>query len=56
MNLPGYDFTSFWGRSGLLGTLYQKEGEPINLIPASAITPRAGFSPPESWSRSTMPK
>jgi cinnamoyl-CoA:phenyllactate CoA-transferase len=33
MNLPGYDFTAFWARSGLLGTLYQKDGEPINLIP-----------------------
>jgi cinnamoyl-CoA:phenyllactate CoA-transferase len=33
MNLPGYDFTSFWARSGLLGTSYQKGGEPINLIP-----------------------
>ena len=33
MNLPGYDFTSFWARSGMLGTLYQKDSEPINLIP-----------------------
>lgn len=33
MNLPGYDFTSFWARGGLLGTLYQKDSEPINLIP-----------------------
>jgi len=32
-NLPGYDFTAFWARSGLLGTLYQKDSEPINLIP-----------------------
>jgi cinnamoyl-CoA:phenyllactate CoA-transferase len=32
-NLPGYDFTAFWARSGLLGTLYQKGTEPINLIP-----------------------
>ena len=31
--LPGYDFTSFWARGGLLGTLYQKDSEPINLIP-----------------------
>ena len=31
--LPGYDFTAFWARSGLLGTLYQKDSEPINLIP-----------------------
>ena len=33
MNLPGYDFTSFWARSGMLGTLYQKDSEPINLVP-----------------------
>jgi len=33
MNLPGYDFTAFWARGGLLGTLYQKDSEPINLIP-----------------------
>jgi len=33
INLPGYDFTAFWARGGLLGTLYQKESEPINLIP-----------------------
>ncbi|NLO98389.1 MAG: CoA transferase [Peptococcaceae bacterium] len=32
-NLPGYDFTAFWARSGLLGTLYQKDSAPINLIP-----------------------
>ena len=32
-DLPGYDFTAFWARSGLLGTLYQKGTEPINLIP-----------------------
>ena len=32
-DLPGYDFTAFWARSGLLGTLYQKDSEPINLIP-----------------------
>jgi len=31
--LPGYDFTAFWARGGLLGTLYQKDSEPINLIP-----------------------
>ena len=31
--LPGYDFTSFWARGGLLGSLYQKDSEPINLIP-----------------------
>ncbi|MCL2366075.1 MAG: CoA transferase [Oscillospiraceae bacterium] len=33
MNLPGYDFTAFWARGGLLGTLYQQDSEPINLIP-----------------------
>ena len=33
MNLPGYDFTAFWARGGLLGTLYQKDSEPVNLIP-----------------------
>lgn len=32
-DLPGYDFTAFWARGGLLGTLYQKESQPINLIP-----------------------
>ncbi|MDR2615373.1 MAG: CoA transferase [Oscillospiraceae bacterium] len=32
-DLPGYDFTAFWARSGLLGTLYQAGGEPNNLIP-----------------------
>ena len=32
-NLPGFDFTSFWARGGLLGTLYQKDSEPMNLIP-----------------------
>lgn len=32
-NLPGYDFTAFWARSGLLGTSYQKGTEPINLVP-----------------------
>jgi len=32
-DLPGYDFTAFWARGGLLGTLYQKDSEPINLIP-----------------------
>lgn len=32
-NLPGYDFTAFWARAGILGTLYQKDSEPINLVP-----------------------
>lgn len=31
--LPGYDFTSFFGRGGLLGTLYQKGESPFNCIP-----------------------
>jgi len=33
-DLPGYDFTAFWTRSGLLGSLYDKEGAPMNLIPS----------------------
>ena len=32
-DLPGYDFTAFWARSGMLGTMYQKDSEPNNLIP-----------------------
>ena len=32
-DLPGYDFTAFWARGGFLGTLYQKDSEPINLVP-----------------------
>lgn len=32
-NLPGYDFTSFWARGGFIGSLMQKDGEPINLAP-----------------------
>ncbi|MDR0838947.1 MAG: CoA transferase [Oscillospiraceae bacterium] len=32
-DLPGYDFTSFWARGGMLGTLYQAGSEPNNLIP-----------------------
>ncbi|MDR0812486.1 MAG: CoA transferase [Oscillospiraceae bacterium] len=32
-DLPGYDFTAFWGRSGLLGSLYQEDSAPNNLIP-----------------------
>lgn len=32
-DLPGYDFTAFWARGGLLGTMYQKDSEPMNLIP-----------------------
>ena len=33
-DLPGYDFTAFWTRSGLLGSLYDKDGSPMNLIPS----------------------
>jgi len=32
-DLPGYDYTSFFARGGLLGTLYEKGGQPMNLIP-----------------------
>lgn len=32
-DLPGYDFTAFFARSGILGSLYQKGTEPMNLIP-----------------------
>ncbi len=32
-DLPGYDFTAFFGRGGLLGTLYQKGTVPFNTIP-----------------------
>jgi cinnamoyl-CoA:phenyllactate CoA-transferase len=32
-NLPGYDFTAYWARSGLQGTSNQKGTEPINLVP-----------------------
>jgi cinnamoyl-CoA:phenyllactate CoA-transferase len=33
-DLPGYDFTAFWTRSGMLGSLYEKSGLPANLIPS----------------------
>jgi len=32
-NLPGYDFTAFWARGGIVGSLMQRGGEPINLAP-----------------------
>ncbi len=32
-DLPGYDYTSFFARGGLLGTLYQKGTVPFNNIP-----------------------
>ena len=31
---PGYDTVSFGARGGIIGTMYQKGGEPINIIPA----------------------
>lgn len=34
MDLPGYDFTAFWARSGILGSLYERGTEPMNLIPS----------------------
>ena len=33
-DLPGYDYTAFWARSGMLGSLYEKGTEPMNLVPA----------------------
>lgn len=33
-DLPGYDFTAFWTRSGILGSLYEKGEKPMNLIPS----------------------
>lgn len=32
-DLPGFDFTSFFARGGIMGTLYQKGTVPTNLIP-----------------------
>ena len=32
-DLPGYDSTAFFARGGLLGSLYDKGGAPMNLIP-----------------------
>ena len=32
-DLPGYDFTAFWARGGILDSLRQKDEWPINLIP-----------------------
>lgn len=31
-DLPGYDTTAFWARSGILGSLYERGTEPMNLI------------------------
>lgn len=33
-DLPGYDYTAFWARSGILGSLYDTDGKPANLIPS----------------------
>ncbi len=33
-DLPGFDYTAFWARSGMLGSLYEKGTVPINLIPS----------------------
>ncbi|MDR1605293.1 MAG: CoA transferase [Gracilibacteraceae bacterium] len=33
-DLPGYDFTAFWTRSGILGSLYEAGETPMNLIPS----------------------
>ena len=32
-DLPGFDFTAFWARSGMMGSLMDTTGEPCNLIP-----------------------
>jgi len=32
-DLPGYDFTAFFARGGILGSLYQKGSDPMTLIP-----------------------
>ena len=32
-DLPGFDFTAFWARSGMMGSLMDTSGEPCNLIP-----------------------
>ena len=34
MDLPGYDFSAFFARSGMLGSLYEKGTLPMNLIPS----------------------
>ncbi|MBQ4370437.1 MAG: CoA transferase [Oscillospiraceae bacterium] len=33
-DLPGFDYTAYWTRSGILGSLYEKGTVPMNLIPA----------------------
>lgn len=32
-DLPGFDFTSFFARGGLLGTLYEKDTVPMTVVP-----------------------
>ena len=32
-DLPGYDFTCFWAKAGASGSLRDKDGRPINLVP-----------------------
>lgn len=32
-DLPGFDYTSFFARGGILGTLYEKDSVPMNVIP-----------------------
>jgi cinnamoyl-CoA:phenyllactate CoA-transferase len=34
MDLPGFDFTAFWARSGILASLSEKGASPMNLIPS----------------------
>lgn len=33
-DLPGYDATAFFARSGILGTMYEKGTVPMNLVPS----------------------
>ena len=32
-DLPGFDFTAFWARSGMSGSLMEPAGKPMNLVP-----------------------
>ncbi|MBR5730329.1 MAG: CoA transferase [Firmicutes bacterium] len=32
-DLPGYDFTCFWAKAGASGSLRDKDGRPMNLVP-----------------------
>ena len=38
-DLPGYDGTAFFTRSGILGSTYERETVPINLIPSMGDRP-----------------